>query len=1089
MDKINYVCDSLTILGNICDLVNENIEIINKKKEPMFYWIEKKEAYVNEIFNLEKTMDCEIEKIKKKDKLERDILDIQKKVKKLEKYNKIRDSSNFKFYKADYEEVIMSKLNTVNDLRVAYDQKRDLLEQINALEEKYIDSKYEKDIKLRNSELNEEILKCDKEIQLIENEVENFTESVMRKVIDDKCYLEKITEIKKTNINLDKYLNPKRLPEKLEIGTIRLDLKAVFSKKDFEINTNKMGELLNTNGQIELPFMYSRRNGFSLFVKANLDKWSEQLKKLILKQLVSFPAGKMELLMLDRSMSSFFSDFVSILRGADDKNIIGTKVWGENYEIAHQLSEARKRLATYIREYGNNHEENIAAREQRENFRMIVITGFPESLSVETLKDIKTIVKEGKKYGTYTLIQCDEKELERQMEIRERKEILDDIIESMDVVEEAGNRLYIVDKKNKYSFGIDFDYSLGDSELRTVLKSVAENIGSYDKIDLKLEDIGENILDENLWLTGSTKEGISIPIGRQGYDNVISVTLGRKGTAQKQDTRHHMLIEGATGAGKSNVLHTFIIPALLQYDPSELEIYYLDYKEAVEASVYSEYELPSFKILSINGERIFGLNTLKRLVSIMKERYSIFRNAQSGENTLDIEDYRKISTSNEMPRILLIIDELGCYLDVNDEITKESLALINDLAKQGRSAGIHMIFTAQSFNNLPIEIMDNMQIRIACSGSRLLLDGGGEAVDSAISAGYHAIFNDNGGNSQHNRAFRIVHINSKEQKMLLERISNIEKEIYEKEQGKNDRKIIYSSVEKNRVHPFNNLLSKDNPECRIYVGECFDFDKDFEIKFECKDRYNLLVVGNNISKLYRVLYYTCLSLVHYNCLTKIENYKQNIHIIDFGIDELEASNKVKTLENLFGSHIARYGIDDNSKDFEDVIENTKEMIDKLYKKITNDSYMNDGNKEFLIINGIDYWHLLNNGQQTSSNGSMDMLFETAEISTLEKIKKIIIEGPKKNIHCIVFVKEYEKGNYYLGNNFEDLFLFRIAFEQNEDVMRMLVMGSESGKMGNNGAVFFTPAKRDNRIIRIYDYPKEEWIRGYSEKQKNLSKEI
>lgn len=56
MDKINYVCDSLTILGNICDLVNENIEIINKKKEPMFYWIEKKEAYVNEIFNLEKTI-------------------------------------------------------------------------------------------------------------------------------------------------------------------------------------------------------------------------------------------------------------------------------------------------------------------------------------------------------------------------------------------------------------------------------------------------------------------------------------------------------------------------------------------------------------------------------------------------------------------------------------------------------------------------------------------------------------------------------------------------------------------------------------------------------------------------------------------------------------------------------------------------------------------------------------------------------------------------------------------------------------------------------------------------------------------------
>lgn len=170
----------------------------------------------------------------------------------------------------------------------------------------------------------------------------------------------------------------------------------------------------------------------------------------------------------------------------------------------------------------------------------------------------------------------------------------------------------------------------------------------------------------------------------------------------------HILVGGTTGAGKSVMLHSIICNLK---DRAKLAL--IDTKR-VEFSYYNK-NLYKPVAKSVND----GINLLHSLIDEMEIRF----------HKLEKMGVRNISYSNNMPYIVVIIDELA---DLMTYSKKEVQDLLCQLAQKSRACGIHIIAATQrpSVDVITGLIKANFPARIACrvasqTDSRVILDCGG----------------------------------------------------------------------------------------------------------------------------------------------------------------------------------------------------------------------------------------------------------------------------------------------------------------------------------------------------------------------------
>jgi len=258
--------------------------------------------------------------------------------------------------------------------------------------------------------------------------------------------------------------------------------------------------------------------------------------------------------------------------------------------------------------------------------------------------------------------------------------------------------------------------------------------------------------DADLW-TFSSAAGLTAPIGEGAEGRLIDVTLG--------DNPPHALIGGPSGAGKTNLLYAWIGALTARYGPEELALYLLDFKEGVSFARFAKGRrdpswLPHVRLVgvNINDDREFGLALLRHLRDELRRRAE----AAKLHEATKLEELRHQDPSGRWPRIVAIIDEFQVLLDGRDTVSNEAVGLLEDLARRGRSQGIHLVLASQDVAGIEAlwgrpALVAQFTLRLALPKARRILAETNTAADDIPR--YHAVVNPDSGVTSANKVVRV----------------------------------------------------------------------------------------------------------------------------------------------------------------------------------------------------------------------------------------------------------------------------------------------------------------------------------------------
>ncbi len=183
----------------------------------------------------------------------------------------------------------------------------------------------------------------------------------------------------------------------------------------------------------------------------------------------------------------------------------------------------------------------------------------------------------------------------------------------------------------------------------------------------------------------------------------------------------HLLIAGATGAGKSVCINSIITCMLLTNTPDRLRLLMVDPK-MVELSVYNG--IPHL-LSPVITEVDKAAGVLFWAVKEMERRYNLFSKV-GARDLLRYNEYLGKRNEKELPYIVVIIDEMAdLMMAAPEEVEKH----VCRLAQMARAVGIHLIIATQrpSVDVITGLIKANFPARIAFAvtsqtDSRVILD-------------------------------------------------------------------------------------------------------------------------------------------------------------------------------------------------------------------------------------------------------------------------------------------------------------------------------------------------------------------------------
>ena len=383
--------------------------------------------------------------------------------------------------------------------------------------------------------------------------------------------------------------------------------------------------------------------------------------------------GQLEVLVFDDALRGIAAPFQEVNSG-------GEKILRHINDL-QELNETIKYLHEHVRSVLNviqgRTESLLDFRQQLspkvEGFKLVVLSTIYDLLSDEIRDKLTVLLKAGPAAGVTFLIHS--------MKLNVNEEILN-LTQLCDVEERT---VYDDDGAVRGQF----DPQSAD-DLISVSRRVASAVANAQVEPVAFSEVQP--LDAP-W-SHSSRDGISFAVGTYGM-STIEVTLG-----DELNQRHNALITGAVGQGKSNLISVVVHSLCQRYSPSEVEFYMLDFKEGVTLQAFAPDPhtgsfLPHARVLGLDADREYGVNVLRHLFAIYRQRMATFKAA----GVQNIRQYRLADPEAIMPRIVVVIDEFQMLFADQDTVATTASDLIIKGARLFRACGIHFILASQTIGS------------------------------------------------------------------------------------------------------------------------------------------------------------------------------------------------------------------------------------------------------------------------------------------------------------------------------------------------------------------------------------------------------
>ncbi|UKD52875.1 cell division protein FtsK [Amycolatopsis sp. FU40] len=433
-----------------------------------------------------------------------------------------------------------------------------------------------------------------------------------------------------------------------------------------------------------------------------------------------------------------------------------------------------------------------ATNQRLEPYRIAVLYGNGETLDAERARDLKRVASGALAAGICLIL------VDVPTAVSASIETLSLLDERRAVSSMTGSDLVV-----------DLDPPMPSGQVIRAANRIAEALiarqgGPRSFADLMPAEIGQE----------SSARELRAPIGFHEGE-AVEVVIG--------DASPHALIGGPSGSGKTNFLYALLGSLAARYTPDELALYLLDFKEGVSFAGLAPGRkdsswLPHAKLVgvNVNTDREFGLALLRFLADELRRRSA----AAKEHEVTNLADLREQDPGGHWPRIVAVIDEFQYLFAGRDQVTAQATQLLEDIARRGRSQGIHLVLASQDVAGIEAfwgkpAVFEQCTLRIAMPKARRVL---AETNNAAVSAPkWHAVINHDSGVAHGNQ---LAHVPDASTRNVF---VNLQQKLWELYAGRFTRPRLFDGAHSPVLEQFPAYLElKPSPQPRAILGQSID---------------------------------------------------------------------------------------------------------------------------------------------------------------------------------------------------------------------------------------------------------------------------